>query len=131
MFRRIVWLNGVGNFSSGMAMLFGSAGSSGTFTLMQTWLPLTVWGFALAAAGVLQLSGGARVVWGHGIGAFVWLFMAGAALAGLLLGISTSGAGSLLLAGLLTTVAGLHLNGILFRRQESIAAAEAARRGET
>lgn len=125
-FRRIVLLHGAGNVTSGLSLVFGEPGLSGTFTLMSQAAPLAVWGAALITAGVLQLAGGGRIVWGHGIGAAVWLFTAGAAFVAVLIGISASGAGSLLLSGLLFTVAGLHLNGILFRRQEAIA----ARRGE-
>lgn len=121
-FQRIVWLNATGNVSSGLSMIFGDPGASGTFALMATVAPLTVWGSLLVVAGVLQFAGGRLVVWGHGIGGGVWLGTAGAAVLGLVVGVSTSGAGSLLLAGLLLTVAGLHLNGILFRRQEAIAA---------
>lgn len=126
-FRRIVWLNATGNITSGLALIFGEPGVSATLALIAQLLPLTLLGAALTTAGTLQLLGGATVVWGHGIAAFAWLFIAGSALTTVLTGTQTSSAGALLLAGLLLTVAGMHLNRILFRRQEAIA----ARRGET
>lgn len=125
-FRRIVQLHAVGNLASGLSLIFAEPGISGTLALIAQLIPLAVLGAALTAAGVLQLLGGSAVVWGHGVGAFAWLFISGSALTTVLTGTQTSGAGALLLAGLLLTVAGLHLNGILFRRQEAIA----ARRGE-
>lgn len=126
-FQRIVWLTAFGNTTSGSALMFAEPGISGTLALITQLMPPPVLGAALATAGLLQLAGGKAVVWGHGLAAFAWLFIAGSALTTVLTGTQTSGAGALLLAGLLITVAGMHLNGILFRRQEAIA----ARRGET
>jgi hypothetical protein len=125
--RRIVLLNATGNVTSGFSLIFADPGVSGTLNLISELTPLPLLGAALTAAGVLQLCGNGAVVWGHGIGAACWLFIAGSALTTVLTGTQTSGAGALLLAGLLMTVAGMHLNGILFRRQEAIT----ARRGET
>lgn len=125
-FQRIVWLNAFGNITSGLSLIFGEPGVSGTLALIAQLMPLAVLGAVLATAGVLQAVGGGAVVWGHSIAAFAWLFIAGSALITVLTGTQTSSAGALLLAGLLLTVAGMHLNGILFRRQEAIA----ARRGE-
>ncbi len=130
-FRRIVWLHGTGNLTSGLALMFGDPGVSGTLALITQFIPLAMLGAVLFTAGTLQVVGDAAVVWGHGIGAAAWLFISGSALITVMTGTQTSGAGALLLAGLLVTVAGLHLNGILFRRQEAISArAAAARRGE-
>lgn len=103
------------NLAAAAALLANRPGTSPTLAFLQHIVALPVWAIGFAAAAALLLAGRTEV--GHVCAVTGWLMLAYAAVAALVTDNTRSPSGSILFAGLLVSVASLHVIGLLFRIQ--------------
>lgn len=107
------------NAAAAVVLGFAEPGTSPSLQFLRLLLPLPIWAVGFAAAAVLLLA--RKHLAGHSVAVPLWAMLAGGALLGLVSGATRSPAGSALLAGLVVTVAGFHVNGMWLRRREAMA----------
>jgi hypothetical protein len=115
--RRVAWLLAFANAVIAMALLFGDAGSSTALAFLALVLPLQVWGGGFLAAAALLVAG--EYLAGHTVAVVTNAMLAAGAVVGVVTATTTSPAGSIMLAGVLITVAGLHVHWMVFRHREA------------
>lgn len=118
--RRNVLLLAAANLCAAAGIGLFAPGTSPSLALLAFYAPPPVWAVAFATAAAFQIAH--RPLIGHSIGAPLWALLAFGAVVGLTTGASSAPAASVLLAGLELLAAGLHANGMAFRRQERQAA---------
>lgn len=115
--RRTVLTLAATNAVTAFAFLFGQSGAAPSIVLLQAIAPLPAWGVAYGAAAVLLFA--RQLVLGHTLAFLLWMTWAAGAVFGLIGGSTRSPAVTAALTGLILTVAGLHANGMTFRRREA------------
>lgn len=118
--RRNMLILATANLAAAAGIGLFPPGTSPSLALLAFYAPLPLWAVAFTAAAAFQIFN--RPLIGHSIAAPLWALLAFGALVGLASGASSAPAASVLLAGLELCAAGLHANGMVFRRQERQAA---------
>jgi hypothetical protein len=116
MLRRNVFMLAATNGMAAFGLAAFAPGTSPSLAMLDFFAPLPLWASAFAAAAVLQLCGQPLI--GHSIAFPLWALLAFGAVWGLTSGSSAAPAASVILAGLELCAAGLHLNGMEWRRRE-------------
>lgn len=114
--RRNILLLAAANLSAAAGIGLFDPGVSPSLALLAFYAPLPLWAAAFAAAAACQIANHPLV--GHSIAAPLWACLSFGAVWGVLSGASNAPAASVLLAGLELFTAGLHANGMVFRRRE-------------
>lgn len=118
--RRNILLLATANLCAAAGIGLFAPGTSPSLALLAFYAPLPLWAIAFTIAAAFQLAHHPLI--GHSIAAPLWTLLAFGAVVGLATGTSSAPAASVLLAGLELLAAGLHANGMAFRRQERQAA---------
>lgn len=108
------------NAAAALALVYNQPGTSPSLNfLLDTGIPLPVWAAGWALVAVILTVGalGPPIQeYGHVVAFVLWAMVATGAVIGLVTATTTSPSASLMQAGLVTGMAGLHLAGLLFRR---------------
>lgn len=109
------------NAAAALALSYNQPGTSPSLNfLLDTGIPLSVWAAGWALVAVILTVGalGPPIQeYGHVVAFVLWAMVATGAVIGLVTATTTSPSASLMQAGLVTGMAGLHLAGLLFRRR--------------
>lgn len=114
--RRNILLLAAANLSAAAGIGLFNPGTSPSLTLLAFYAPLPLWAAAFTLAAAFQVAN--RPLIGHSIAVPLWALLSFGAVWGVLSGASAAPAASVLLAGLELFTAGLHANGMVFRRRE-------------
>lgn len=108
------------NFAVGAVLIIAPGGASPALLFLRAIMPLQGWGLVFVIVAALGMLG--WLVAANTVAVALWVFLALGALTGLITGTTASPAGSMILFVLVTTVSGLHISGLWFRRQLARAA---------
>lgn len=115
--RRNVLALALANSTVSAAFLFVDPGTAPSLVLLQAIAPLPAWGVAYGI--VAALLAARRPLPAHTIAVVLWTTWAVGGIIGLAGGSTRSPAVTVALTGMILTLAGLHANGLRFRRREA------------
>jgi hypothetical protein len=115
--RRVQLVVACANAAVAAAFIVAPAGSAPSIVLMQAVAPLWAWGVGYALVAVLLTVD--RLLAAHLLAVPLWLFWGASAVLGLATGATLSPAVTIALTGLILLMAGLHANGLIWRRREA------------
>lgn len=114
---RLAIILAVGNAAVGVALLTADPGTSPALLFLRgVGLPLAAWGSAYLLVPVLIAF--RQHAFAHLVAVVLWTVLAAGAVLGVIAGTSTAPAASLILTALTCMAAGMHVNGLLYRRRE-------------
>lgn len=107
-----------GNGAVGIALLGADPGTSPALLFLRAvGLPLPVWGAGFLLVTVLVVV--RQHAFAHLLAVVLWTVLASGAVLGVISGSSTAPAASLILTALTVMAAGMHVNGLLYRRRQA------------